>query len=129
MTPKLDQRDRPLRLGEGRISGYLSIALGTLGVFAVLCFMFPDYLTTPSLRAGYDLGILRKLLTAGLVFSGGFGLLTFALNRQKRLGAIGLALTALALYLGAARCRSGRDTMCRVSSAWTGSSSTSSPPR
>jgi sterol desaturase/sphingolipid hydroxylase (fatty acid hydroxylase superfamily) len=97
---KLDERDRPLRLGEGRISGYLSVALGTLGVLAVLCFMFPDYLTTPSLRAGYNLSLLRKLLTAGLVFSGGFGLLTFALNKQKRLGALGLFLTAVALYLG-----------------------------
>src|ERR1700712_5036518 len=100
MTMKLDQRDRPLRIGEGRISGYLSVAFGTLGVLAVLCFMYPDYLTTPSLRAGYDLGLMRKLLTAGLVFSSGFGLLPFALNKQKRRGALGLALTALALPLG-----------------------------
>ncbi len=87
---KLDDKDRPLRLGEGRISGYLSVALGTLSVLAVLCFMFPDYLTTPSLRAGYDLRLLRKLLAAGMVFSAGFGLLTFVLNRQKRLGALGI---------------------------------------
>ena len=99
-APKLDDRDRPLRLGEGRISGYLSIAFGVLSVLGVLCFMFPDYLTTPSLRAGYDLGLVRDLLTVGLVFSTGFGLLTFALNRQKRLGALGLALTALALFYG-----------------------------
>ena len=97
---RLDDHDRPLRLGEGRISGYLSIALGTLSVLAVLCFMFPDTMTTPSLRAGYNLGLLRKLLAAGLVFSAGFGLLTFVLNRQKRLGALGLLLTAVALYLG-----------------------------
>ena len=97
---RLDDRDRPLRLGEGRISGYLSVALGTLSVLAVLCFMFPDYLTTPSLRAGYDLGLLRKLLAAGLVFSAGFGLLTFVLNGHKRLGALGLLLTTVAIYLG-----------------------------
>ncbi len=39
----LDDHDRPFRLGDGRISGYLSVALGTLSVLGVLCFMFPDY--------------------------------------------------------------------------------------
>ncbi|MFC7694224.1 sterol desaturase family protein [Paeniroseomonas aquatica] len=97
---KLDDTDRPLQLGEGRISGYLSIAFGTLSVLAVLCFMFPDYLTTPSLRVGYDLVLMRKLLAAGMVFSAGFGVLTFVLNRQKRLGALGILLTVLAAYLG-----------------------------
>jgi sterol desaturase/sphingolipid hydroxylase (fatty acid hydroxylase superfamily) len=97
---KLDERDRPLRVGDGRISGYLSIALGTLSVLAVLCFMFPDYLTTPSLRAGYDIPLMRVLLAAGMAFSAAFGLLTFLLNRQKRLGALGILLTAIAAYLG-----------------------------
>ena len=40
----------PLVVGEGRISGYLSIAFGGLSVLGVLCFLFPDALTTPSLR-------------------------------------------------------------------------------
>ncbi len=96
----LDERDRPLVVGDGRISGYLSVALGVLSVLAVLCFMFPDYLTTPSLRAGYDLGVLRRLLAAGMVFSAGFGGLTFVLNRQKRLGSLGILLTLVAMYLG-----------------------------
>ena len=69
-------------------------------MLAVLCFMFPDALTTPSLRAAYDLPLMRKLLAAGMVFSAGFGLLTFLLNRQKRLGALGIVLTLVAMYLG-----------------------------
>ena len=97
---QIDETYRPLRIGDGRISGYLSIALGTLSVFAVLCFMFPDYLTTPSLREGYDLTVIRTLLAAGMSFAAAFGLLTFILNRQKRLGAIGIALTIIAMYLG-----------------------------
>jgi lathosterol oxidase len=102
-----DETSRPLVLGEGRISGYLSIALGTLSVLGVICFLFPDYLTTPSLRADYDVPRLRWLLGAGMVFSAGFGLLTFVLNRQKRLGSIGIALTILALYLGGATVQVG----------------------
>ena len=87
-------------MGDGRISGYLSITLGVLSVFAVLCFMYPDLLTTPSLRAAYDLALMRKLLAAGMVFSAGFGVLTFLLNRQKKLGALGILLTLVAMYLG-----------------------------
>ena len=97
---RLDEKYRPLRVGEGRISGYLSVALGTLSLLAVLCFMYPDYLTTPSLRAGYDLTVMRRLLAAGMLFSAAFGLLTFALNRQKRLGALGIVITLVAMYLG-----------------------------
>lgn len=57
---KHDEKHRPLVLGEGRISGYLSITLGVLSVLAVLCFLFPDALTTPSLRAGYDLAEIGR---------------------------------------------------------------------
>lgn len=95
-----DSESRPLVAGEGRISGYLSIALGVLSLLAVLAFLFPDALTTPELRAAYDLDWIRALLGAGMVFSAGFGLLTFALGRQRHLGALGLLLTAVALWLG-----------------------------
>ncbi|HEY4250084.1 MAG TPA: sterol desaturase family protein [Roseomonas sp.] len=98
----LDSRSRPLVLGDGRISGYLSIALGVLSTLGVLCFRFPDLLTTPSLRAGYDLDWMRILLGAGMAFSVGFGLLTFVLGRQRKLGAIGVLLTLLAFWLGGA---------------------------
>lgn len=97
---KYDEAARPLTMGEGRISGYLSVALGALSVLGVLCFLFPDYLTTPSLRAGYEIGWMRLLLGAGMAVSFAFALLTFVLNRQKRLGAIGVSLVMLAAFLG-----------------------------
>ena len=75
-TPvSIDDTPRPLKFGEGTISGYLSVALGVLSVLGVLCFRFPDLLTTPSLRTGYDVEKLRWLLAAGMVFSTGFGFL------------------------------------------------------
>ena len=36
----------PLRLGEGRISGAIAVLLGACSLLAVLCFHFPEYLTT-----------------------------------------------------------------------------------
>ena len=38
------------RFGEGKISGWISVLLGALSVLGVLCFHFPDFLTTPQLR-------------------------------------------------------------------------------
>ena len=98
--PKRDETMRPLALGEGRISGYLSVTLGVLSVFAVTCFIFPDLLTTPTLRSGYDLQVLRWVLAGGMLFSVGFGLATFFLGRNRTLGALGISLTLLAMLMG-----------------------------
>lgn len=88
------------RVGEGRISGYVSIFLGALSVLSVLAYRYPTYLTTAELRASYDGEQLRTFLLAGMVFAVFFGLLTFALNRRKRMGALGVLLTVLAYVLG-----------------------------
>ncbi len=102
----LDNTNRPFKFGEGTISGYTSVALGVLSVLGVLCFKFPDVLTTPSLRAGYDVESLRWLLACGMVFSVSFGFLALILNRREYshmvLGAFGILLTVLAMWLGGA---------------------------
>src|SRR5882724_12949456 len=95
------------RIGEGRISGWISVSLGALSVLGVLCFHFPDYLTTPQLRQVYTVDEMRTLLYAGMVFSAAFGLVTFALNRHKLMGAIGITLTVLALWGGGASVQVG----------------------
>ena len=77
------------RFGEGKISGWISVLLGSLSVLGVLCFQFPDFLTTPQLRQAYTADQMRYLLGAGMIFSAAFGLITFILNRHKLMGAIG----------------------------------------
>lgn len=95
-----DMSERAFRLGEGKISGAISCLLGGLSVLAVLCFRYPEYLTTPELRAIYDVELLRLILKYGMVTSICFGLLTFLLNKRKRLGAIGILATLVAFALG-----------------------------
>ena len=92
----------PLRLGEGRISGLLAVFLGLLSVAAVLCFHFPEWLTTPELRRTYPVDLLRRLLLVGMIGAGAFGLLSVFLSRSKRLGLLGVALALLAQWLGGA---------------------------
>ena len=50
------------RLGEGRISGVFSIVLGSLGLAAVFCLLFPSLLTTPDMRAIYPMPAVRALI-------------------------------------------------------------------
>ena len=88
--------------GQGRISGYLSCALGLLSLLAVACFHFPEYLTTPELRAKYDVGLLRNLLAGAMVASVAFDTLTFFLTRCRSLGFAGIVLTLIAQAAGGA---------------------------
>jgi sterol desaturase/sphingolipid hydroxylase (fatty acid hydroxylase superfamily) len=95
-----DMSSRSFRVGQGRISGYTSVLLGALSLLAVLCYRYPSYLTTKELREVYDPEVLRLVLMGAMWASLGFGALTFVLNREKRLGAIGCVLTLLAFALG-----------------------------
>lgn len=95
-----DMSEKSFRVGEGRISGYLSIFLGVMSFLAVLCFHFPEYLTTKDLRAAYDVKLLQKVLMVAMWTSLFFGGLTFVLGKRKRMGAIGMLFTLLAFALG-----------------------------
>ncbi|ANG63434.1 sterol desaturase [Marinobacterium aestuarii] len=91
---------RQFRLGDGKISGYCSVALGTLSLLAVLAYLYPAYLTTIELRQAYDAAFLQQFLKYGMYFSLFFGILSFVLNGYKRLGAAGIVLTLIAFALG-----------------------------
>ena len=95
-----DMKHRFFRIGEGRISGYVSLFLGVLSLFAVLCYRYPSYLTTQELRNVYDPEVLRVVLMVAMWSSLAFGLSTFVLNRKKRMGAAGVLCTLTAFALG-----------------------------
>jgi hypothetical protein len=92
--------DAPMKLGEGRISGVVSVAIGLLSIGAVLCLRFPGWLTTPELRQHYDLPLLRLVLAVAMAAAVCLAFVSFALNRRKHLGAVGLSAVLLAMLLG-----------------------------
>ncbi len=99
----MDQKETPptrLRIGEGTISGYLSIFLALVSLGGVLCFRFPQYLTTEEFRAHYPIAGLRYILLACLVVSFGFALTSFLLGKRTRSAFIGILVTTLAIVLG-----------------------------
>lgn len=97
----------PLDIRKGRISGGIAIFLATLNVLAVLCFHFPEYLTTPELRAVYDVDAMRRVLQVSMLLAG--SLSAWALLRwgAKRIGFTSISLTLLAVWLGGANVEVG----------------------
>ncbi len=90
----------PFRFGEGRISGYISAALGLLSLLAVLCFLFPQWLTFAEFRVLYSEQFARTLLLVGLVLAFSLGTLNILLNGSRRLGLTGIISAGLAVCLG-----------------------------
>lgn len=95
-----DMAHRSFRFGEGKISAALALSLGVLSLLAALCFKFPELLTTPELRAGYNLDLLRTTLKYGMIAALLFSGLTFAIGRYRRWAGLGALAAVAALALG-----------------------------
>ena len=91
-----------MRFGSGWISGVLSIFLGALCVFAVLCFRYPGLLVMADTRDVYPVPVMRAILEICIGLSFLFGFLSAALRRRKVLALTGIALAWLAVLLGGA---------------------------
>jgi sterol desaturase/sphingolipid hydroxylase (fatty acid hydroxylase superfamily) len=98
--------------GEGRISAWLSITLGSSALLGVLCFRFPDHLTSPALRDTlYTADFARHALLAGLVAAFVLGVVSFLLGRtHRRVAAAGIGSAFAALLLGGASVQAGEIT-------------------
>lgn len=83
-------------------SAHVSAALGLLAVLAVLCFHFPELLTSRDFRAIYSEHFARHLLLVGVIAA--FVLGTFAIlrDRGRNTALVGVLSAALAVLLGGA---------------------------
>lgn len=92
--------NKRLVIGEGFISGYISIFLGVLSILAVFCFHYPEFFTTPEFREVYTGEMMKAILMGVIIASFFFATLSFLLSNQKQLAVIGILLSALAIALG-----------------------------
>ena len=96
----MNQEPKKIQLGEGTISGYLSIFFSLVSFGAVICFLFPEYFTTEEFRSYYPIAILRWVLFACLFFSFMFALLSILLSKRTKNAVIGMSISVLAILLG-----------------------------
>jgi sterol desaturase/sphingolipid hydroxylase (fatty acid hydroxylase superfamily) len=88
-------------LGHGKISGYISIFLSILAITSILCFVFPEKLTTPEFREVYTAQSMQILVKAVIIGSFFFALLSFLLSKKIKWALIGSGISGLAILLGA----------------------------
>lgn len=95
--------DVSLKFGKGIISGSISALLGLLSLCGVLCFLFPEQLTSQEFRKGYSEDFARGLLFWSLVAAYFMGIVSYVLNHSKVLAWIGIGSAFLASLLGGSR--------------------------
>ena len=71
------------RFGEGQISAALCLLFGALSLGGVLCFWFPEQLTTPAFRAHYDIPTMRMVLHGTLTLTFLSGLIAVCIGRWR----------------------------------------------
>jgi lathosterol oxidase len=95
---------RPLAalVGHPRFLATTSCFLGVLALLSVVCFHFPDLLTSREFRAVYSEGFARTLLLVGLALAFFTGTLAVLRDEHKRLAFTGVGTATAALLLGGA---------------------------
>lgn len=81
---------------------YLSAGLGLLALLGVLCFHFPQLLTSREFRATYEEGFARQLLLLGIVAVFILGAVAILRGRDRRVALVGVGAAALAMLLDGA---------------------------
>ncbi|MDG1475510.1 MAG: sterol desaturase family protein [Vicingaceae bacterium] len=89
-----------MQVGEGRISGAISIFLGTLSLVGILCFKFPEQLTTQEFREVYTAEMVENLMLGGIIATLLFALVSILLNKNKQNAIIGICLGVLTIVFG-----------------------------
>ncbi|MEL6786819.1 MAG: sterol desaturase family protein [Cyanobacteria bacterium J06607_15] len=92
--------DKEFKIGNGRISGYGSLFFSSMSLAGVLAYLYPAYLTTLELRAGYDAVFLQEVLKYSMWLALFLGAITFIIKRKRRLGLTGIIITLIAFALG-----------------------------
>ena len=102
---KEDKNSAPsprLKIGEGYISGYISIFLALISFGGVLCFLLPEIFTTPDFRKNYPIETLRKVLLMCMLFSFLFALTSLILCKSKKPAFWGTLISGISILMGGA---------------------------
>ena len=75
---------------------------GVLCLLSVLCFHYPEMLTSQEFRSVYTSGFARGLLLFGLVATFLVGTVAILAGQRRRIALIGLVAASLAVFLGGA---------------------------
>ena len=96
----MDTYDPRSPLARRSILAYSSALVGVLALLGVLCFHFPDLLTSRDFRQAYTETFARHLLLAGLVLAFVMGTIAVLRGRDRKVALLGVGSATLAVLLG-----------------------------
>jgi sterol desaturase/sphingolipid hydroxylase (fatty acid hydroxylase superfamily) len=88
------------QIGSGLLSGYIALFLAVLAVFGVLCFHFPELLTTPEFRNIYTGESMRALLIGDIILSVLLAATSIALNLKSKTALYALIFITISILIG-----------------------------
>ena len=101
----MDHYDPTSALARRSILAYSSALLGVLAVLGVLCFHFPELLTSREFRGTYSEDFARNLLLVGLSAAYVMGTVAILRGRNRRVALLGVGAATFAVLLGGATIR------------------------
>jgi sterol desaturase/sphingolipid hydroxylase (fatty acid hydroxylase superfamily) len=107
-TTGIMQRDGELVPGIGKVSGVLALGLSILCALAVLTFHYPQYLTTPEVRAHYSVPLMRHILFGALLLSGSVSLFNVLFNRTRSINLAALVIVGASVLCGGSQVPVGK---------------------
>jgi sterol desaturase/sphingolipid hydroxylase (fatty acid hydroxylase superfamily) len=90
-----------LEIGKGQISGYISIFLATMALVSILCFYYPEKLTTPEFREIYTAEMMKLVLKIVVIGAFFFALVSLLLSKKIKWALIGSSIAGTAIIMGA----------------------------
>jgi lathosterol oxidase len=103
----MDTYDPQSPLARRSILAWSSALVGVLALLGVLCFHFPDLLTSREFRQAYTETFARNLLLVGLVAAFVMGTIAVLQGRDRRVALVGVGSATLAVLLGGITIRFG----------------------
>ena len=91
--------NKRLKIGEGKISGYISIFLAIICFGTTICAYFPEYLTTADFRELYKPDFIKWGFLIVLILSFAFALVGFILSKKTKLGFYAILIIAASIFL------------------------------
>ena len=73
------------------------LTLSGFCLFTILCFRFPEYLTTPEIRSNYPIAFFRLLIFWSLILTTAGAFLSLLLTNKTKIAFVSIILIAISL--------------------------------
>jgi len=88
---------------KGKGFSIICFILSIMALLTILCFIFPEYLTTPAIRSKYPIPLIRNILYWVILISLGGAFTSLILFPTKKISILTLVVLVVALALGGAQ--------------------------